>query len=391
MSETAARPIGGRIVTPFFLFLLALWALGTVAGLQRWFGGLGAATAMSDGYPWGIWIALDVVVGTALACGGYAVALLVYIFNRGQYHPLVRPALLTSALGYSTAAVAIAFDVGRYWGLWKVPFYVGSWNLRSALLEVALCVMSYIVVLWVEVSPAFLERFRDGKNEGLRRLAESVGPRLERALPFIIALGLLLPTMHQSSLGSIWLLAASKLHRLWLTPWLPFLFLVSCIAMGYAMVVIEHTFAARAFRLRQETQMLGRIGLAAAWMVVVYLVVRIVDVVWRGQFQAIFSSGRFSFLFLAETALWVAAAALLFSRRTRADAGQQLRAAFLLIAARVLYRFNTYLFAFQPGYGWTYFPSVQEIVITFGLVATETMAFLVIVKKFPFLGGVPAR
>ncbi len=391
MSETAARPVGGRILTPFFWFLLALWVLGTVAGMQRWLGGLGAATAMSDGYPWGLWIALDVVVGTALACGGYVVALLVYIFNKGQYHPLVRPALLTSALGYTTAAVAITFDVGRYWGLWKIPLYVSHWNLRSALLEVALCVMSYIVVLWVEVSPAFLERWKVGGHEGLRRFAEAVSPKLERALPFIIALGLLLPTMHQSTLGSIWLLPATKLHKLWLTPWLPFLFLVSCIGMGFGMVVIETTFSSRAFKLERDTKLLGTLAVVSGWTVVAYLVVRLVDIAWRGQAHAIFDQGRFSFLFLAETALWVAAAALLFAKRTRTNAGLQLQAAFLLIAAGVLYRFNTYLFAFQPGQGWTYFPSVQEIVITFGLVATETMAYLVIVKKFPVLGGAPAR
>jgi len=391
MSENGARPVGGKILTPFFVFLIALWGLGTIAGMQRWIGGLGAATAMSDGYPWGIWIALDVVVGTALASGGYAVALLVYVFNKGRYHSLVRPALLTSALGYSTAAVAIAFDVGRYWGLWKIPFFVASWNLRSALLEVALCVMAYIVVLWVEISPAFLEHFKGGENAGLRRLAEVVSPKLEAALPFIIAFGMLLPTMHQSSLGSIWLLAASKLHKLWLSPWLPFLFLVSSIAMGYATVVIENTFSSRAFHLKPETKMLGTLGVVSAWIVVVYLVVRIADVVWRGQAGAIFNEGRFSFLFLAETALWVAAAAMLFAPKTRTNSGLQLQAAFLLVAAGVLYRFNTYLFAFRPGYGWTYFPSVQEIVITFGLVATETMAFLVVVKKFPFLGGAAAR
>jgi len=391
MSDMPARPLGGRILTPFFWFLIALWGLGTLAGMQRWIGGLGAATAMSDGYPWGIWIALDVVVGTALACGGYVVALLVYIFNQGKYHPLVRPALLTSALGYSTAAVAITFDVGRYWGLWKIPLYVSHWNLRSALLEVALCVMAYIVVLWVEVSPAFLDRWKEAGNTRLRRFAEAVSPRLEAALPFIIALGLLLPTMHQSTLGSIWLLPTSKLHKLWLTPWLPFLFLVSCVGMGFAMVVVESTFTSRSFGLRRDTKLLGTLGIVSAWTVVVYLAVRFADVAWRGQLGAVFGEGRYSFLFLAENALWVAAAVLLFAKKTRSNAGLQLQAAFLLIAAGVLYRFNTYLFAFKPGFGWTYFPSVQEILITFGLVATETMAYLVIVKKFPILGGAPAR
>jgi Ni/Fe-hydrogenase subunit HybB-like protein len=391
MSASMHRAVGGKILTPFFVFLLVLWAAGTAAGIQRFAGGLGASTAMSDGYPWGIWIALDVVVGTAMACGGYAVALLVYIFNKGQYHPLVRPAILTSALGYTTAAVAIVFDVGRYWGLWKVPVFVTQWNLRSALLEVALCVMAYIVVLWVEVSPAFLDRWRAGGNERLRRLAEAVGPKLEKALPYVIALGLLLPTMHQSTLGSVWLLPVSKLHKLWLTPWLPFLFLVSCLSMGYAMVVIETTFSTRAFGLVRETRMLGKLGRVSGWVVVVYTAVRLVDVAVRGQIPAVLRLDRYSGLFLLEVALSVAAAVMLLSRKAQTSAGTQLQAAFVLVAAGVLYRLDTYLFAFMPGQGWTYFPSIGEILITFGLVATETMAYLVIVKKFPVLGGAPAR
>jgi Ni/Fe-hydrogenase subunit HybB-like protein len=384
-----ARPVGGRILTPAFLFLLALWGLGTIAGLFRFTRGLGAATAMTDGYPWGIWIALDVVVGTALACGGYAVALLVYIFNKGQYHPLVRPAILTAALGYTTAGVAIAFDVGRYWGLWKIPLFVGRWNLRSALLEVALCVMAYILVLWTEMSPALLDRWRQSGTQAQRKIADTWGPKVDRALPFVIALGLLLPTMHQSTLGSVWLLPMSKLHLLWLTAWLPFLFLVSCIAMGYAMVVIETCLGANAFGLRRETKLLGRIGLAAAWLVIAFLVVRVVDVVWRGQLPAAFGFDRFSLLFLLEIGLWVVGAVMLLSPRARTSSAAQLQAAYVLVAAGVLYRFDTYLFAYRPGANITYFPSVGELLITFGLVATEAMAYLVIVKRFPILPGAP--
>ena len=102
----------------------------------------------------GLWIAFDVVTGTALACGGYAVALLVYILNKGKYHPLVRPAMLTSALGYTLAGVGVGLDVGRWWNLWRVPLFFWHWNLNSVLLEVALCIMAYIVVLWLELAPA---------------------------------------------------------------------------------------------------------------------------------------------------------------------------------------------------------------------------------------------
>ncbi len=215
MATAHAAPVGGTLWTRPFKVLVTLGALGLVLTAWRFAVGLGASTGLSDGYPWGLWIAFDVVTGTALACGGYAVAILVYILNKGRYHPLVRPAILTSALGYSLAALAIVVDVGRPWFIWKVPLFFWRWNLNSALLEVALCVMAYVVVLWIEMSPAFLEKWeQESRRPGLQRFARKVRPRIEKALLWIIALGLLLPTMHQSSLGTVMLLAGPRLHPL---------------------------------------------------------------------------------------------------------------------------------------------------------------------------------
>src|SRR4051812_22272085 len=112
-AKTAA--VGGPLVTPATRLLAGLFGLGAILIAWRMFVGLGAATALSDGYPLGLWIAFDVVTGTALACGGYAVAILVYVRNKGKYHPLVRPALLTSALGYSLAGFSVLLDLGRWW------------------------------------------------------------------------------------------------------------------------------------------------------------------------------------------------------------------------------------------------------------------------------------
>ncbi len=147
------------MMTRSFKALLAIAAAGIAMILWRLYAGLGATTAMSDGYPWGIWIAFDVVTGTALACGGYAVAILVYILNRGKYHPLIRPAILTSALGYSIAGLSVVLDIGRWWSVWKVPLYVGRWNGNSVLLEVAVCIMAYTVVLWIELALALLDKW----------------------------------------------------------------------------------------------------------------------------------------------------------------------------------------------------------------------------------------
>ncbi len=176
-----ATPVGGPIMTKPFKVLLFFSVLGGILIAWRFAVGLGASTGMNDGYPWGIWIAYDVVTGTALGCGGYAVAILLYIFNKGKYHPLIRSAILTSALGYTMAAVSICLDVGRPWLIWRIPLGgfpdMGSYNWNSALLEVALCVMAYLVVLWIELSPAFFEKWMESGNDGSRQFLQE-GRRL---------------------------------------------------------------------------------------------------------------------------------------------------------------------------------------------------------------------
>src|SRR5690349_3127788 len=230
ISHERPTAAGGPIFTPLVASMFALAALAGVLIVWRAAAGLGATTALNDGYPWGLWIAFDVVTGTALACGGYAVAILVYIRNKGEYHPLVRPALVTSAFGYSIAGFSVLLDVGRPYLVWKIPLFFWSWNLDSVLLEVALCIMAYTMVLWLELSPAFLEAAATSRRPAWRAIGARWLPVARTSLLWIVALGLLLPTMHQSSLGSLLLLSGPRLHALWNTPLLPLLFLVSCIA-----------------------------------------------------------------------------------------------------------------------------------------------------------------
>jgi Ni/Fe-hydrogenase subunit HybB-like protein len=374
-------------LSPGLLMVAGLAGAGALAILWRFAFGLGATTALNDGYPWGLWIAFDVVIGTALACGGYAIALLVYVMNRGQYHPLVRPALLTSAFGYTIAGVSVVLDVGRYYTLWKVPLYFWHWNLNSVLLEVALCIMAYVVVLWIELSPAFFERGMSANSPRIRDFSTWAKPRIERALIWIIALGMLLPTMHQSSLGSLILLSGPRLHPLWNTPLLPLLFLVSCIGMGYAAVVMEGELSSMLMKRKIERHMLAGIGQAMIPVFGLYLVLRIGDLVWRGQLGALFAFDLYSVMTLIELALFIAAPVMLATDRQRRDAANLFRAAMVLLLAGSLYRIDTFLVAFNPGPNYSYFPSVGEILITVGLVCMEILGYIVIVKYFPILSG----
>ena len=373
------------------LGVAVLAGVGVLAIIWRLYAGLGASTALNDGYPWGLWIAFDVVTGTALACGGYAIALLVYILNRGQYHPLVRPALLTSAFGYTIAGVSVMLDVGRYYLLWKVPLYFWSWNLNSVLLEVALCIMAYTLVLWIELSPAFFERGLTAASPRVRNLSAWAKPRMERALIWIIALGLLLPTMHQSSLGALMLLSGPRLHPLWNTPLLPLLFLISCIGMGYAAVVMESNLSSWLMRRRRDDAMLAGLGAAMIPVLAIFLALRLGDLAWRGQLGTLFAFDLYGVMSLIELALFVAAPAMLLSARQRRDPGNLFRAAMVLIAGGSLYRIDTFLVAFNPGAAYSYFPSVGETLVTVGLVSLEILGYIAIVKYFPILTGQPPR
>jgi Ni/Fe-hydrogenase subunit HybB-like protein len=317
-------------------------------------------------------------------------ALLVFVFNKGRYHRLVRPALVTSFLGYSVAGVAVAFDLGRFWNMWRIPVSPWDWNGTSILLEVALCMFAYTGVLFLELLPALLEKW---SAEGHPQRAESARrwlPRLERALPFLVALGLVLPTMHQSSLGSLLLVAWTKVNPLWHTGLLPMLFLLTAVGMGYAIIYFESIFSAMAFGRQMETRMLARIGVFVAGILIAFLLVRFAGLFAADRLGLTVHSGIQSFFFWLETVLFLAAALLFLQQGVRASGAGQLQAALLALGGGALYRVDAFLTAFNPGDNWVYFPSLAEICVTLGLVATETVAYVFIVKKFPILAGVTA-
>ena len=367
--EPVHTPVPGPVFTRQFRWLLLIAGIGVAVAIWRFLFGIGAVTNLSNGYPWGIWIAFDVVVGTALGCGGYAVALLVYILNKGQYHPLVRPAVLTSLLGYGLAVLAVTVDLGRYWDLWKI----------------AICVMLYNFVLLVELSPALWEKMLQSPNPRRAAFAKKALRFVNSNGVWIIALGVLLPTMHQSSLGTMMLLAGPRLHALWFTPWLPFLFILSCLIMGYGIVVCEAAFAAKAFGRPRETEMLGRLANVAKWVALFFVAFRLAEVAWSGELG--FLASKLGVVFLAELAIHLAAAVVLMSPARRADPVWQVRAGILLILAGVGFRLNTYLVAFNPGSHYSYFPAIPELLVTFGFVAAELAIYLWAVKTFPILGG----
>jgi Ni/Fe-hydrogenase subunit HybB-like protein len=374
----SSRPLGGKVVTKPFVVLALLALVGIVLMVYRYIYGLGAVTNLSDGYPWGLWITYDVLVGTALGCGGYAMAILVYILNRWEYHPVVRSAVLTSAFGYTLAAAAIFLDIGRYWNAYHLflPWYV---NFNSVLVEVALCIAAYVLVLWLELAPTVLEGHPQSNG------AQRTKKRLERWLPLIVAFGVLLPTMHQSSLGAMMIIAGYKVSPLWQSGLLPLFFLISAIAMGYAVTLFESLLSSLAFKRPFETRLMARIGGIMAWVIGVYLVVRFADLAFRGQLDLMAKGDLNGFMFILENLCFLAALLLMAGKDLRSRPRWQFTAAALMLLAGSLLRFDTYLVGFSPGPGWHYFPALPEILITIGIMAIELMAYLYFVKRYPVL------
>ena len=380
MSEHA--PLGGKILTKPFMFFALLFLIAMAFLAARFIFGLGAVTNLSDGYPWGIWIVIDVMVGTAFGCAGYAVALLVYVLNKGQYHPLIRTAVLAGLFGYMLGGLAVMIDLGRYWQFYTLlwPGYV---HLNSVMLEVAWCVMAYIVVLMVEFSPTVLERF------GLKNAQQ----KLSKVMFLVIAVGILLPTMHQSSLGTMAVVAGNQISPLWQTQLLPPLFLISALLMGYAIVPFESFLASLGLSRPLETSLLSKLTKVMLVVTGFYLVLRFGDLLWRGALGYAFVGDLDSIMFWIENALFVIPILLLAKQANRNHPRLIFLSAVSLLLAGSIYRINTYIIGYHPFAGgtWHYFPSVGEIMVTVGIFSLEVMLYLIVVKTLPVLHRVEAK
>jgi len=370
----APAPVGGQLLNPVTFVCGVLVALMVAILAVRMFTGLAAVTNLNDGYSWGIWVVVDVMVGSALACGGFSVALLVYIFNRGHYHPLVRPALLASLFGYTLAGAGIFFDLGRWWNFWHI-FWPGYVNPSSVMFEVAACVTAYILVMWIEFAPVVLEQF------GLKVAKR----KLEKVLFFFIALGVLLPMMHQSSLGTMLVIMGSQVHALWQTPLQPAIYLLSAIVMGWGVVLFESCVAAAGYRRTIEVQLLDPMAKIMLGVLALFLAVRAGDIAWRGAAGLAFEPTWAAVWFWIENLAFLAPFLLIRSAAQRRNPARLFLAGLAVMVGGSLIRLNGYLITFNSGPGWNYFPTLTEILVTAGMFAVEVLGYIVITRRFPVL------
>ncbi len=353
-----------RIV--FFIIVL----LGLYATFIRLYEGLGAATNLSDKFPWGLWIGFDVMCGVGLGAGGFTMAAMVYIFNIKRFKPIVRPAILTAFLGYVLVIMALLLDIGQPHRIWHAIVW---WNPHSVLFEVAWCVMLYTTVLALEFSPVVLERL---KFEKLSRFIKNL------IIPLVI-LGVLLSMLHQSSLGSLFLIVPEKLYPLWYTPLLPVLFFISSIAVGFAMVIFESYLSARAFSKNLERPLVMELARIVVFVLSLYLVLKLIDISRRELWHYLFINRTETYFFWAEWIIGVFAPMILLATpRIRQHQLALFWSVLMVILGFVMSRLNIAITGMESYSQAGYFPSWMEISITIFIVALGFAVFRFVVKNF---------
>ena len=348
----------------FWRALLAvILCAGFYSSLLRFTKGLGAATNLSDRFPWGLWIGFDVVCGVGLAAGGFTLAAIVYVFNLRRFHPILRPAILTAFLGYALVAVALIYDLGKPYNIWH-PLIM--WNHHSVMFEVAWCVMLYLTVLALEFSPVVFERLRMQKA---LKLLQTI------TIPLVIA-GVLLSTLHQSSLGSLFLIVPSKLHPYWYSPLLPLLFFVSAVGVGMAMVIFESNLSARAFGLEIEMPLLSALGRAMAVVLGIYALLRFADLWGRGALAYLHQASTETVLFVLEIVVGlVLPLVLLLLDQVREDREGLFAVAVLVITGFLLNRLNVSITGLEYSAQAHYFPKWTEVAVTLSIVGIGFLCF----------------
>jgi len=392
MSHQAA-PVNAKFWTPGVVVLAVLMAAGAAAILARFIGGIGYVSNLTTARPWGLWIGVDVASGVALAAGGFTTAFLAHIIGRHYYEPVVRPALLTAMLGYTFVVLGLLVDIGRSWAIWKPMLY---WNPTSVLFEVAMCVMFYLNVLYIEFLPIVVERFKGrvrlpGPLSGLNTPVEAILRLLDAVLPkimwlFIIA-GVVLSCMHQSSLGSLMLIAPTKLHPLWYTPILPLLFLTSAIAVGYPMVVFEATLATTSMKLDSEMKVLGPLTRITIFLLGLYLALKVGDMVVRGTYIYLFDFTAQTNAFLVEMIVGVIVPWLmLLSPAVRRSRRWLFTACTMIVGGVLVNRLNVFVIGYRPPISEAnYSPAIGEILVTVGLIAALMFIYRFLVTVLPVL------
>jgi Ni/Fe-hydrogenase subunit HybB-like protein len=359
-----------RAMPKFIYVLAAITAFGLGVGAFRMYAGLGATTNLSKDFPWGVWISFDLAT-VALSGGAFTLAALVYVFQFHDLHVATRPTVLAGLLGYSAVMVILLFDLGRWDRFYNVFLHP---NLSSALLEVSWCITAYSLILLYELSPVLLEKSR----------WKWLLPTIKRFTVPIVIVGVTLSTLHQSSLGTMFVIMSPRLHALWSSMLLPVFFLVSSFAAGIALVIAGATISYRLFGRSLKTKTIARLGWFLPWILAFYLVLKFGELIIANELDLLFSSGVNSLLFWTEVIVGAVLPICLFAfRQARYSRLASMFGAFLIMGGVILNRFDVTWFAMAPVSGQTYTPHWMEVALVVGVVAGLVMVYSLVARYFP--------
>lgn len=372
------------IWTRAFKFFCGLTVLGLGLAAYREVVGLGPTSGMNDGYAWGIWKTFNTMVLTALGSGAFAIGIAAWVFRRDKLHLVMRTAVLTSFLAYAFGLGMLGVDVGRPWNFYWILF-PWHWNLHSPLLEVAVCMSVYASIpLFLENIPPALEYLYDYYPK-LTPYREKIEKVIVAGFPFVVSLAYLLPAMHQSSLGALMLLGGNRVSPLWQTPFLPLLYVWAAAFLGFAFVLVTLLFSGIVWNRPFDLDILNEMSRITTWMIGAWLAFRLVDLTLRGQIVAAFQLDRFALAFWVELAFLIAAVWKLRSAVLESNLRAMCYGSLLACIGGMLYRFDPTTTAFQPKLGAIYFPSVIELLVSFGFISLGVVIYMVAAKLLAIL------
>ncbi len=352
------------------LILWLITGLAAAVALNRFVFGLGVTTNLNDKTPWGLWIGFDVMGGVALAAGGFVVTAIFYIMRRDEFHPLVKSAVLTAFLGYIAVILSLFFDLGLPWNIWHLIIF---WNPESPLFEVGWCVMLYTTVLLLEFSPVPLEK--------TSRYAKIRAFLMKFRFPLVL-LGIMLSTLHQSSLGSLFLIMPYRLYPLWYSHILPVEFFISAIALGLMIVAFETLISHWIYHRKPETELVGKLCRAAVWVLAIYFFTKMIDIIAQGKFDIIFNGSWQSNLFIVEVLVSTLIPAVMFSiPKLSRISTVQWTGSIMVVVGMVLNRMDVGGLAMVNSTA-SYTPSWTEIVISLGIVSLVALVFIFAIENF---------
>lgn len=353
-----------------YYILAIIAAAGLSVGAYRLYAGLGETTNLSKAFPWGIWISFDLST-VAFSGGAFTLAALVYVFHLHELHPAVKPTVLAGLIGYSSVLVILFMDLGRWDRFYHFLFFP---NLNSALFEVSWCIALYSTILIYELSPVFL---KNSRFSGILPLIEKM------TIPLVIA-GVTLSTLHQSSLGTLFVVMSSRLHPLWYSMFLPVFFLISSLAAGLAMVTMGAVISYWVFKRTLPEHVMAELAWFIPWVLGVFLVLRLGELMITDELHLLTDGSVYSTLYLTELVIGVVIPIILlsFKKVRHSRIGVLVGASFVLVGV-VLNRFSVSWFAMKPLNGQVYSPHWMEVAILIGVAATAVLAYSLIAHYFP--------